>query len=55
MEDIRVYIEPIARIIEGNGVLIIAAGIAIALLRYIISGLKYRIRNNYKKTQARPG
>ena len=49
MEEIRVYIEPIARIIEGIGVLIIAAGIAIALLRYIISGLKSRIRNNYKK------
>lgn len=40
METIRIYIVYIARIIEGMGVVIIALGIAIALLRFIIPGLQ---------------
>lgn len=40
METIRIYIVYIARIIEGMGVIIIALGIAIALLRFIFPGLQ---------------
>lgn len=49
MENIRVYIEPIARILEATGVAIIALGIAFALVRYMVSGLQAKNQKTYRQ------
>jgi len=49
MEDLRVYIEPIARIIEGIGVIVIAFGIGIALLRFVLSGVQAKSKKSYQQ------
>ena len=49
METIRVYIVYIARLIEAMGVIIIALGIAIALLRFIFPGLQPAQQKTYRQ------
>lgn len=49
METTRVYIVYIARIIEAMGVIIIALGIAIALLRFIFPGLQPARQKTYRQ------
>lgn len=49
MEETRVYIVYIARIIEGMGVAIIGLGIVIALLRFIVPGLQPRKHKTYRQ------
>ena len=49
MEELRVYIEPIARIIEGIGVIVIALGIAIALLRFVFAGVQAKSKKSYQQ------
>lgn len=49
MEETRVYIVYIARIIEGMGVAIIGVGIVIALLRFIVPGLQPRKQKTYRQ------
>ncbi|MGV3640750.1 MAG: DUF1622 domain-containing protein [Adhaeribacter sp.] len=49
MEETRVYIEYIARIIEGMGVAIIGLGILFALLRFIVPGLQPRSQKTYRQ------
>jgi uncharacterized membrane protein len=48
MEETRVYIVYIARIIEGMGVAIISLGIVIDLLRFIVPGLLPRKQKTYR-------
>ncbi|WP_439882471.1 DUF1622 domain-containing protein [Pontibacter sp. MBLB2868] len=48
MDIIRIYIEYIARIIEGIGVVIISFGAAIALIRFIFPVLQAK-RGTYKQ------
>jgi uncharacterized membrane protein len=51
MENIREYIEPIARIIEAAGVAIIALGIAFALLRFVVSGVQVNNKRTYRQVR----
>ncbi|MEJ8756841.1 DUF1622 domain-containing protein [Pontibacter sp. H259] len=49
MVEIREYIEPVARLIEGVGVVVIALGIAVALLRFAYAGMFSKNTKSYQQ------
>ncbi|NDK55685.1 DUF1622 domain-containing protein [Pontibacter fetidus] len=49
MENIRIYIEPVARFMEATGVAIIALGIAGALFRFLVTVFQAKNQKTYRQ------